>query len=377
MVEMTDKRDYYEVLGVERSASREQISEAYRRLALQYHPDRNPGDETVIVKFKEAAEAFEVLGHPEKRARYDRYGLAGMGGSESPHFRDVGDIFEAFGDIFGEGLFGDFLGRGRGQRARKGADIQCQVALDLLEAARGATKVIQFDRHKLCDTCSGSGAKPGTQPQTCPYCGGSGRVVQSSGFFSLQTACPSCRGSGRVVREPCPTCHGKRFVPHRLSRQVEIPAGVDDGTHLRLNGEGEPSESGGPPGDCYCVLRVKEHPLFHREGRDLVCHVPITYTQAALGASIEVPTLDGPESVVVPSGTQPGSVFTLRGRGMPDLRRRGRGDLHVQVAVEVPKRLSERHEEILRELAEIENANVSPKRKSFFEKIKEYFQGEE
>ncbi|MGA2621354.1 MAG: molecular chaperone DnaJ [Thermoguttaceae bacterium] len=371
---MADKRDYYDVLGVDRSASGEQISEAYRKLALKHHPDRNPGDEQSVVKFKEAAEAFEVLSHTEKRARYDHYGFAGLEGGGAPHFRDVGDIFAAFGDIFGEGLFGDMFGGGRGRRARKGADLHCEVALDLLEAAHGTAKVVQFERHQPCEICGGSGAKPGTQPETCSYCGGSGRVVQRSGFFSLQTPCPSCRGNGRVIRQACPGCRGTAFVRRRVTRKVDIPPGVDEGNQLRLPGEGEPSTSGGPCGDCYCVIRVAEHPLFHREGRDLVCHVPISYSQAALGAAIEVPTLDGPEKVDVPAGSQPGEVFTLRGRGMPGLRHRGRGDLHVQVTVEVPKKLGQRHEQLLRELAEIENTDVSPKRQKFFEKIKQYFQ---
>jgi molecular chaperone DnaJ len=377
MLTMADKRDYYEILGVDRSANKEQISEAYRKLALKYHPDRNPGDEAAIVKFKEAAEAFEVLNHAEKRAKYDRFGFQGLQGSDAPHFRDVGDIFDAFGDVFGEGLFGDLFGRGRGQRVRKGGDVQCQVTLDLLEAAKGASKVVEFERHVVCETCGGSGAKPGTRPEKCSYCGGNGRVVQSSGFFSMQTTCPACRGNGRVIREACPACRGHGYVPRRVNRKVEIPAGVDNGTQLRLSGEGEPSAAGGPPGDCYCAIHVKEHPLFHRDGRELICQVPITYTQASLGTSLNVPTLDGPEEVEVPPGTQPGDVFTLRGRGMPDVRYRGRGDLHVQVTIEVPKRLSERHEELLRELADIENADVSPKRKSFFDKIKELFHTEE
>jgi molecular chaperone DnaJ len=378
MVTMADKRDYYEILGVQRTATKEEISDAYRKLALKYHPDRNPGDDTAVVRFKEAAEAFEVLNHPDKRARYDRYGFQGLQG-DAPHFRDVGDIFEAFGDVFGEGLFGDLFGSGRsrGHRARKGGDVQCEITLDLFEAATGISKVVEFDRHVACETCNASGAKPGTRPEKCPYCGGSGRVVQASGFFSLQTTCPSCRGSGRVIREPCPSCRGNGYVPRQVNRKVEIPPGVDNGTQLRLSGEGEPSPSGGPPGDCYCVVHVKEHPLFHREGRDLVCQVPITYSQASLGAPIKVPTLNGPEVVDVPPGTQPGEVFTLRGRGMPDVRYRGRGDLHVQIAVEVPKRLSDRHEQLLRELAEIENANVSPKRKTFFEKIKNLFHVED
>jgi molecular chaperone DnaJ len=379
MVKMADKRDYYEILGVERSATKEQISESYRKLALKYHPDRNPGDDTAVIKFKEAAEAFEVLNHPEKRGKYDRFGFQGLQGNDAPHFRDVGDIFEAFGDVFGEGIFGDLFGggRGRGRRPRKGGDVHCRVTLDLIEAANGAAKVVEFNRHSACETCNGTGAKPGTRPEKCPYCGGSGKVVQSSGFFSLQTPCPSCRGGGRVIRDPCPACRGNAFVPKHVTRKVDIPAGVDNGTQLRLGGEGEPSPSGGPPGDCYCEIHVKEHPLFHREGRDLICHVPISYSQASLGAPIKVPTLNGQHEIEVPPGTQPGAVFTLRGRGMPDLRHHGRGDLHVQIAVEVPKRLSDRHEQLLRELAEIENTDVSPKRKSFFESIKHLFHADE
>jgi molecular chaperone DnaJ len=376
MVMMTDKRDYYEVLGVERSASKEKISEAYRRLALKYHPDRNPGDDDAIARFKEAAEAFEVLNHPEKKVKYDRFGFQGLQGGDAPHFHDVGDIFEAFGDFFGEGLFGDLFGGRRG-RVRKGADVQCEVVLDLREAANGVSKPIEFERHAACETCSGSGAKPGTRPEKCSYCGGSGRVVQSSGFFSLQTPCPACRGSGRVVREHCPGCRGQGYVVRRIGRKIDIPPGVDNGTRLRIAGEGEPNPTGGPPGDCYCIIRVKEHPLFHRDGRDLVCQVPISYCQATLGARISVPTLNGAEPLDVPAGTQPGEVFTLRGRGMPDVRYRGRGDLHVQITVEVPKRLSERHDKLLRELAEIENAEVSPKRKTFFDKIKDLFHAEE
>jgi molecular chaperone DnaJ len=377
MVKMADKRDYYGVLGVDRSASKEQIAVAYRKLALKYHPDRNPGDEDAVARFKEAAEAFEVLNHPDKRAKYDRFGFQGLQGGDAPHFRDVGDVFEAFGDFFGEGIFGELFGGGRGGRARRGADVQCEVVVELREAAAGVSKTVEFERHAACETCNGSGAKPGTRPEKCPYCGGTGRVVQSSGFFSLQTPCPSCHGAGRVVREHCPGCRGQGYLLRRASRKIDIPPGVDNGTRLRIGGEGEPNPSGGPPGDCICMVRVKEHPLFHRDGRDLICQVPISYSQATLGARIGVPTLNGPEQVDVPAGTQPGEVFTLRGRGMPDVRYRGRGDLHVQITVEVPKRLSERHEELLRELAEIENAEVSSKRKTFFEKIKELFHTEE
>ena len=378
MATMAKKRDYYEVLGVERSATNGQISEAYRKLALKYHPDRNPGDEEVVAKFKEAAEAFEVLSHAGEARRYDRYGHAGLEGGGAPQFHDVGDIFAAFGDILGEGFFGDFFGqgRGRGNRARKGADIRCDVTLDLLEAAHNTAKIVQFERHQQCETCGGSGAKPGTQPEVCSYCGGQGVVVQAAGIFSMQTTCPSCHGSGKVIRQRCSDCRGSGFVPRRVTRKVDIPAGVDTGTQMRLGGEGEPSASGGPPGDCYCVIHVEEHPLFHREGRHLICQVPITYPQAALGAVIEVPTLDGCEELTIPAGSQPGDVFPLRGRGMPDPRHHGRGDLMVQLVIEVPKKLAQRHEEVLRELAEIENTHVTPKRKSFFEKLKEYFHPE-
>jgi molecular chaperone DnaJ len=377
MVQMAEKRDYYEVLGVDRSATRDQISEAYRKLALKYHPDRNPENhEEAVAKFKEAAEAFEVLSHPEKKERYDRYGHAGLAGGGAPQFRDVGDIFDAFGDILGEGFFGDIFGRGRAtRRVRKGQDLQVEVTLDLLEAAHGTSKIVNFERHQPCETCGATGARPGTRPQPCPYCGGSGRVVQSSGFFSLQTACPSCRGAGKVVRDACPECHAAGFVRRRVTCRVDIPGGVDTGNQVRMPGQGEPSTNGGPPGDCYCVIHVADHPLFRRHGRDLICQVPISYSQAALGATIQVPTLDGPETLEVPAGTQVDEVFTLQGRGMPDPHRRtrSRGDLHVQITVEVPKKLSPRHEELLRELAEIENANVTPKRKSFFDKLKEYF----
>ncbi len=379
MATMSAKRDYYEVLGVGRSASEEEIAEAYRKRALEYHPDRNPGDEEAVAKFKEAAEAFEVLSNSDKRARYDRYGHAGLEGpgGGAPHFRDISDIFEAFGDIFGGGLFDDFFGgRRAGRRVRKGSDIRCELVLDLAEAARGITKTVRFNRHEKCATCGGSGARPGTQPEPCQYCGGRGRVIQSTGLFSLQSTCPSCGGAGAVVRDPCSDCRGQGYVVGRVTRDVKVPAGVDTHTRLRLQGEGEPSPNGGPPGDCYCFVTVKEHPLFKRDGPHLLCQVPIGYAQAALGAQIDVPTLDGRQELDIPRGTQSGDVFKLAGQGMPVPRRRGRGDLLVQVFIEVPKRLTAEHERILRELAEMENAHVSPQRKSFFSKVKEYFQSE-
>ncbi len=375
---MADKRDLYEVLGVSRSASESQISEAYRKLALKYHPDRNPNDPEAVVKFKEAAEAFEVLGNAEKRAAYDRYGFAGLEGGGMPHFRDVGDIFQTFGDFFGEGFFGDIFGGGRGRRrGRKGGDVYAEVTIDLFEAAHGTSKIVRFQRHESCETCNGTGAKPGTRAETCSYCNGHGRVVQSTGVFSIQTTCPSCRGAGKVIRDACGACRGSGCVLKRVTRKVDIPQGVDHGTRLRLGGEGEPSPDGGPPGDCFCGIHIAEHPLFQRDGRHLVCQVPIAYTQAALGATIEVPTLEGRELLEIPAGTQSGDVFPLRGRGMPELRSRHRGDLLVQVHIEVPKKLAARHEELLRQLADYEDSHVSPKRKGFFEKVKQYFSGED
>ena len=380
MATMAGKRDYYEVLGVERSATKKEISDSYRKLAIKFHPDKNPGDSESVARFKEAAEAFEVLGDEEKRARYDRYGHAGVNGpGGASQFNDVNDIFEAFGDIFGGGVFGDIFGGGgrRGRQVRKGADVGCEVTLDLVEAAHGVTKTVEFERHEACEKCNGSGAKAGTKPQTCNYCGGRGQVVQSSGLFRVQTACPACHGSGTLIKDPCSDCRGAGYVAQRVQREVVIPAGVDHHMRVRLSGEGEPSTNGGPRGDCYCVINIKEHPLFQREGQHLVCRVPITYAQAALGATIEVPTLDGREELRIPPGTQTAEVFKLRGRGMPDPRQRDgrgrRGDLLVQANIEVPKHLSPREKELLRELAEVEHANVSAIRKSFFDKVKDFF----
>ncbi len=374
---MASKRDYYEVLGVDRSATPEEIAQAYRKLALKYHPDRNPGDEEAVAKFKEAAEAFEVLSDPEKRARYDRYGHAGLEGipGGAPEFRDISEIFEAFSDIFSDSLFGEFFGmpRQRTRRARRGQDIVCEISIDFSEAARGTSKTVRFHRHQPCDRCGGSGAASGTQPERCPYCGGRGRVVQVGGFIRVQTTCPTCQGKGLIVRNLCRFCGGQGFVLGEVTREVKIPAGVADGTRLRLRGEGEPSPEGGPPGDCYCIVHIKEHPLFRREGAHLICEVPISYSQAALGATIEIPTLDGPENLTIPPGTQYGEQFVLRGRGMPRLDGHGRGDLIVQVYIDVPKRLTPEYERLLRQLAELENTQVSPQRKNFFQRFREFF----
>ena len=353
---MTAKRDYYEILNVDRGASAEEIASAYRALAIKHHPDKNPGDEETVKKFKEAAEAFEVLSDQDNRATYDRFGHAGLEGAGA-RFHDVEDIFSAFGDLFGDlgGIFGGGGGRGR-RRVRRGADVKCEVTIDLLEAARGAEKTIEFARRETCRQCGGVGAAEGTTPETCAYCGGNGQVVQSAGFFRVQTTCPSCRGAGKVIKIPCRSCRGSGRTPRRVTRDVKIPPGVDESTRLRLEGEGEAGPAGGAPGDCYVFIHVREHTFFQREGSHLICQVPITYSQAALGAGIEVPTLDGREQLTIPAGTPSGEIFRMRGR-------------HI----EVPKKLTSEQEQLLRQLADTEHKNVTPHRKSFFEKLREYF----
>lgn len=373
---MAGKRDYYEILGVAKNATEKDIAAAYRKLAIANHPDKNPGDAEAVQRFKEGAEAYEVLSDPEKRARYDRFGHQGVAGPAGgqPHFNDINDIFEAFGNIFGEG-FGDIFGRGRrgGRQVSKGGDVRADISLDLLEVAKGVKKKIQFRRHAKCDACEGSGAKLGTKPETCRYCNGAGQVIQQSGIFRVQTTCPACRGRGVMIKTPCPACSGEGVVLERIEREVNIPAGVDDQTRLRLAGEGDPSPNGGPPGDCYIFVEVREHALFQREGQHIICRLPITFPQAALGARVQVPTLEGPEELDIAAGTQPGDVIRLRGRGMPDPRGRGRGDLHVAVTIEIPKHLTDRQDELLRELAKEDHTNVSAQRKSWLEKLRDYF----
>ncbi|MCA9171518.1 MAG: molecular chaperone DnaJ, partial [Planctomycetales bacterium] len=369
------KRDYYEVLGVNRDASERDIARAYRQMAIKYHPDSNPGDEEATELFKEAAEAYEVLGDAEKRARYDQYGHAGVQGpGAGGGFGDVEDIFDAFGDMFGGGIFGDiFGGRGRRrQRQHRGADIKCEVSLTLAEAARGVNRKVQFERSEPCGKCRGSGSRPGSTGETCRRCNGHGQVVQSAGILRVQTTCPTCHGSGQVITDPCDQCRGAGQVARKVELDVAIPAGVDDGMRVRLTGEGERSRDGGPPGDCYCFIRVLPHPLFKREGTHLYVEVPIAYTQAALGAEIEIPTLDGTDTLKIPPGTQAGEVFRMPRRGIPDPRNGLPGDLLVQTYVEVPKRLQPREEQLLRELAELENRHVAPKRKSFLDKLRDY-----
>ncbi|MCH2570597.1 MAG: molecular chaperone DnaJ [Planctomycetes bacterium] len=373
---MASKRDYYDVLEVSRNATGDEIRNAYRKLALNHHPDRNPGNEESEKLFREAAEAYEVLSDGDKKQRYDRYGHEGLSGSGVQDFGNINDIFDAFGDIFGGGgggVFGDIFGGRR--RVRRGTDLRFQLELDLTEAARGVTRTLDIKRRERCDECQGSGARPGSSPVQCSYCGGNGQVIQSQGFMRVQTTCPSCRGKGTQVTDPCSRCSGRGRVVMPRTIEVPIPPGVDSGITLCVRGEGEAGEEGAPRGDLYCVIEVKAHPLFGREGANLTCQVPITFSQAALGSTVEVPTLSGPYDLKVPAGTQSGQVFRLKGRGVADPHTRSAtvGALLVEVLIETPKKLNTREKELLRELAELEKTRLSPKRKGFMNRIKEFF----
>ncbi|GIW87602.1 MAG: chaperone protein DnaJ [Isosphaeraceae bacterium] len=368
----TSRRDYYEVLGVRRDASADEIKKAYRQLALKYHPDRNPGDPEAERRFKEAADAYEILSDATKRARYDRYGHAGVEGAGASHFRSAEDIMSAFTEIFGDSLFGSMFSQRR-RGPRPGQDLLMKLEIDLEDAARGATRSIEVTRQEICGECSGTGARRGTAPVTCDYCRGLGEVVQSRGFLQLATTCPACGGEGKRVVDPCPRCRGTGRQPQVVTLQVDIPPGVDSGMWLQLRNQGEPGDPGAPRGNLRIQIQIRPHRFFERHGNDLYCQVPIGFAQAALGAEIEVPTLSGTEKVTIPRGTQSGEVIRLRGRGMPDVNGRGRGDELVEVIIETPRRLTPRQEELLRELAEIDHAEVSPRRKSFFEKLRDYF----
>jgi molecular chaperone DnaJ len=365
---MANKRDYYEVLGVGKDSDGEVIKRAYRKLAMQYHPDRNVGDETAEIKFKEAAEAYEVLRDPDKRQRYDRYGHAGLEGLNAPHFNNAQSVFDMFGD-----LFGDLFGERRQYGPQSGRDLQVAVEIGLAEAARGTTKNLTIPREELCQECSGNGSRRGTQPATCRRCGGRGVVLQNQGFFRMQQTCRGCGGRGVVITDPCPTCHGNGRVVARRALEIAIPPGVDNGTRIRLGSEGEAGEPGAPRGDLYCVIRVKEHSLFHRDGPNLICQVPVTFSQAALGADLEIPTLDGKISHPLKRGIQSGEVLRIAGKGMPNLRGGRPGDLLVQVILETPRQLTQRQEELFRELAELDHKHVSPQRKSFLDKVRAFF----
>ena len=373
----TKKRDYYEVLGVNRDASEEDIKKAYRKLAMKFHPDRNPDSKDSEEKFKEAKEAYEILSEAEKRRAYDAYGHAGvnpqmgMGGGGPEGF---GGFAEAFGDIFSD-IFGGNQGRGRASVFR-GADLRYNLEVTLEQAARGTETKIRIPTMESCETCKGSGAKPGTTPKTCETCHGSGTVRLSQGFFSIQQTCPTCHGTGKMITDPCATCRGAGRLKKHKTLAVKIPAGVDEGDRIRLSGEGEAGVNGGPPGDLYVVVHLKQHSVFRREGDDLHCEMPISFAQAALGGEIEIPTLDGSAKVKVPPETQTGQVFRLRGKGIKGVRSSYPGDLMCEVVVETPVRLTDRQKEILRELDEglrKDATRHSPRSKSFMDKVKEFF----
>jgi molecular chaperone DnaJ len=374
----TKKRDYYEVLGVNRDASEEEIKKAYRKLAMKHHPDRNPDSKDAEERFKEAKEAYEVLTEAEKRRAYDAYGHAGV----NPQMGGMGDgqgfggFAEAFGDIFSD-IFGGGAGRGRSSVYR-GADLRYNLEISLEQAARGTETKIRIPTMETCETCHGSGAKAGTQPKTCDTCHGSGTVRLSQGFFSIQQTCPTCHGSGKTISDPCATCRGAGRLKKHKTLAVKIPAGVDEGDRIRLSGEGESGVNGGPPGDLYVVIHLKEHGVFKRDGDDLHCEMPISFSQAALGGEIEIPTLDGSAKIKVPPETQTGQVFRLRGKGIKGVRSSYPGDLLCEVVLETPVRLTDRQKEILRELEEINRRDGSrhnPRAKSFMERVREFFAG--
>jgi molecular chaperone DnaJ len=370
------KRDFYEVLGVNRDADAEAIKKAYRKLAMKHHPDRNPDDKSSEEKFKEAKEAYEILTDEQKRAAYDQYGHAGVdpsaGGRGGAGFSGFSD---AFGDIFGD-IFGQARGGGGRSGVYRGADLRYNLEITLEQAARGTETKIRIPTAENCETCHGSGAKPGTQPKTCPTCEGHGQVRVQQGFFSIQQTCPKCHGTGKFIADPCGTCHGAGRVKKHKTLSVKIPAGVDEGDRIRLSGEGEPGVNGGPPGDLYVQMQVKPHAVFQREANDLHCEMPVSFATAALGGEIDIPTLDGQAKIRIPAETQSGKIFRLRGKGIKGVRSHTHGDLLCHVVVETPVHLTERQKELLREFETIslkDSDRHSPRAKSWMDKVKDFF----
>jgi molecular chaperone DnaJ len=370
---MAHKPDYYEVLGVPRNASEQEVKSAYRKLALKNHPDRNPGDKAAEERFKEAAEAYSVLGDQEKRQRYDTYGHAGLGsgpgaaGFDPTIFADFGDIL---GDFFG---FGDLFGRRTRSGPRRGSDLRYNLEIAFDEAAFGTDTSLQFPRTESCASCKGSGAAPDSKPETCPTCHGTGQVTFQQGFFTVARSCSHCQGQGRIVTKPCTACAGQGQITTERKLQIKIPPGVDNGSQLRIAGEGEGGARGGPAGDLYVVLRVREHPLFKREGSHLFCEVPVNVARAAIGGQIEVPTLEGGHTkITLPAGTQPGAVLRSRGHGFPHLGSKGRGDLHVLIRVVIPEKLNAEQKRLFEQLAKsLPEPQPGEKDRSFVDRMKD------
>ena len=377
---MATKRDYYEILGVPKNASDEEIKKAYRKLAMKFHPDRNEGDKNAEAKFKEAKEAYEMLSNAEKRGAYDQFGHAGVdpnmrGGG--PGAEGFGGFAEAFGDIFGD-IFGQGRAGGGGPRRQvyRGADLSYAMEVTLEEAAAGKETQIRIPSWESCETCHGSGAKPGTQAKTCGTCNGAGVVQMRQGFFSVQQTCPHCRGTGKIIPEPCTTCHGQGRVKKQKTLEIKIPAGIDDGMRIRSAGYGEPGTNGGPPGDLYIEIRLKKHNIFTRDGDDLHCIAAVPVTRAALGGEIEVPTLTGKAAIDIPEGTQAGKQFRLRGKGIKGVRSSYPGDLYCHIAVETPVKLTEHQKKLLKELDESLQKGAgkhSPSEESWTDKLKGFF----
>ena len=373
------KRDYYEILGIQKNASDQQIKSAYRKQALQYHPDRNQGNKDAEEKFKEAAEAYAILSDSDKRTRYDRFGHAGVSSQTGGGFDP--STFAGFEDIFG-GIFGDFFsGGGRRGGPERGSDLRYDLEITFEESAKGVETSIQIPRLEACDTCAGSGAAPGSSPTTCPQCQGRGQQRFQQGFFTVARTCGKCQGTGRIIAKPCATCKGEGRVTHERTLTVKIPAGIADGQRLRISGEGESGLAGGPAGDLYVFIEVAEHSFFRREANNLSCEIPLNFTTLALGGNIEVPTLDGHESYKVPEGTQSGAVFRLRGKGMPDVSGRGRGDLFFTVQAVTPKKLNKEQRTVLEQLSKVlpkEKFDPRPHEtaeddKGIFDKVKDIF----
>jgi len=378
---MSTKKDFYEVLGVPKNASDDELKKAYRKLAMKYHPDRNQGDsaKNAEEKFKEAKEAFEILSDAQKRAIYDQYGHAGvdpnmrggMGGAEG-----FGGFAETFGDIFGEMFGGQRSGRSGGRQVYRGNDLSYAMEITLEEAANGKDAQIRIPSWDVCDTCNGSGAKPGTSPQTCSHCQGTGVLQVTQGFFRVQQTCPHCHGSGKIIAEPCTTCWGKGRIKQQKTLEIKIPSGIDDGMRIRSTGNGEPSPNGGPPGDLYIEIRVKKHDIFERDGDDLHCQVPVSFTTAALGGEIEVPTLSGKAAIDIPEGTQAGKQFRLRGKGIKGVRSHYPGDLYCHILLETPVKLTEHQRKLFKELDDSlkkGGPKHSPSTESWTDKLKSFF----